>query len=208
MTDLPLAILICTVCAYWLGVVIMAVRQRAKYGRSAGTFPRLTRERLMWFLWGPNVIAWIVLPIQAAQSSHWLLALPAAAQDPAILAVRWAAALLGVSALAVTIPCWLTMGEGWSMAVVPGRKTPLVTNGMFALSRNPIYSLNSLLVVSSAVVVMTPPMFLVAVVHLLLVHDKVQSEERHLQRVHGPAYDAYCRETSRYLPWLYLRRLW
>lgn len=86
------------------------------------------------------------------------------------------------------------------MAVIPTQTTPLVTTGIYALVRHPIYSLSMFLMISSLVVVPTLPMSVIAVSHLIFLMIKVRNEEKFLRAVHGPLYVDYCRSTGRFLP--------
>ena len=200
--DVPLLLLMTTVWGYWSCVAVMVLRSRIKFRTAAGALPNTARERLMWAVWIPNWIAWLVLPPLAISASHPLLALPEQAAGPGVLLViRWLAAAVAMLSLLATLPCWLRMGSNWSMAVVPGKKTELVTQGMFALVRHPIYALNMLLMIASVIVTATPAMLLVGIMHVILMNIKAGNEERYLLELHGQQYADYCRRTGRFMPW-------
>jgi len=93
------------------------------------------------------------------------------------------------------------MGKSWRMAVTPRERTELVTTGLYAYLRHPIYALSILLMLCSAVVVATVPMLVVAAIHIALMVLKARNEERFLLTVHGDAYRSYCRRTGRFFPW-------
>ena len=57
------------------------------------------------------------------------------------------------------------MGDDWRMDIGE-RKTALVTGGLFQRIRHPIYAFSMLLIVCSALIVPTPPMIAIALVHL------------------------------------------
>jgi protein-S-isoprenylcysteine O-methyltransferase Ste14 len=76
----------------------------------------------------------------------------------------------------------------------------LLTRGPFGLVRHPTYSLSLLLMGCTMVVVANLPILLVGVVHIVSIAVKAVSEERHLLRLHGAPYEAYCRSTGRFLP--------
>jgi protein-S-isoprenylcysteine O-methyltransferase Ste14 len=98
------------------------------------------------------------------------------------------------------------MGKNWSMAVMPDQKTELVTTGLYAYVRHPIYALSILLMLCSAAVVPTAPMAVVAVVHVALMLAKARNEERFLLAAQGEAYARYCRRTGRFFPCTLSRR--
>ena len=200
MKDLPAAVLTATIWAYWLCVGVMIVRVRHQTRKQPGVVPRQGLERIMWLVWVPLVVAWLILPYLAATRGAAPWAVPEFARDPSWTALRWAAAALAVACLGLSIECWVRMGSRWRMAVVPGERTELVTGGLYARVRHPIYALSITLMISSAVIFPTAPMLAVAAIHLLLMMIKARNEEAFLHGVHGEVYARYCAQTGRFLP--------
>ncbi len=200
MKDLPAAVLTATIWGYWLCVGVMIVRVRRKTRKHPGVVPRQPLERVMWLFWVPLVVAWITLPYLAATRSAGPWALPELAHGPVWIALRWGAAALGLACLALSIECWTRMGSRWRMAVVPGEKTELVTGGLYARVRHPIYALSIALMILSAVVVPTVPMLAIAAIHVCLMVIKARNEEVFLLGVHGGTYERYRARTGRFLP--------
>ena len=200
MKDLPAAVLTATIWAYWFCVGVMVVRVRRKTRKQPGVIPRQRLEKLMWLVWIPLVAAWMKLPYFAATRGDPPWAIPVFAQTPAWTASRWALAAIGIACLGLSIECWLRMGSRWRMAVVPGERTELVTSGLYAWIRHPIYALSITLMIASAVIVPTAPMMALAVIHVSLMVIKARNEETFLHGVHGEAYARYCAQTGRFLP--------
>jgi protein-S-isoprenylcysteine O-methyltransferase Ste14 len=201
MNDLPAVIVAITVWAYWACVVVLVIRSHLRFRTAAGAVPHTARERRMWRLWMPAVLAWQVLPALAASMAYPLVGLPhVVVEHSGLYAGRLAAAGVGVLALGLTIPCWLGMGRNWSMAVVPRKRSRLVTSGMFARVRHPIYALSILLMLATMAAVPTPAMIAVGLVHLWMLRDKALSEENYLRQLHGDEYAAYCARTGRFFP--------
>lgn len=200
MKDLPAAVLTATIWAYWLCVGVMIVRVRRKTRKQPGVVPRQGLERIMWLVWVPLVAAWFTLPYLAATRSAAPWAVPDFARDPSWTALRWAAAAIAVACLALSIECWVRMGSRWRMAVVPGERTALVTGGLYARIRHPIYALSIGLMACSALIVATLPMLAVAATHVCLMLIKARNEEAFLHGVHGEAYARYCARTGRFFP--------
>jgi protein-S-isoprenylcysteine O-methyltransferase Ste14 len=203
MNDVPATIVAITVWTYWACVVALVIRSHLRFRTAAGAVPHTPRERRMWRLWMPAVLAWQVLPAVAASVPYPLVGLPAAAQQPWLYAGRLAAAGVAVLALGLTIPCWLGMGRNWSMAVVPRKRSRLLTGGMFARVRHPIYALSILLMLATMAAVPTPAMIAVGLLHLWMLRDKALSEENYLRQLHGDEYAAYCARTGRFFPRLF-----
>ena len=158
----------------------------------------------MWLLWVPMVAAWIALPWLAQHRVDGLLGLPAFARDDAFLVMRGLAALCSVACWVATLMCYRRMGDDWRMDVT-AQKTTLITDGPFSRIRHPIYAFSILLMLCSAVVLPTPPMLLIAVAHVLLMHVKARNEEAHLAAMHGDAYARYVARTGRFVPRLAAR---
>lgn len=200
MRDLPCIFLAATVWGYWTCVAAMSIRVRRRTRKLSGIVPSQRKEQLMWLVWVPLVFAWMVLPHVAASSTSPAWGLPAFAREQPWLAVRWAAALLGVGCLALSIECWLRMGKNWRMAVAPDQQTELVTSGLYGRVRHPIYALSILLMLCTLVVVPTVPVAVMAALHIGLMVTKAYNEERFLAGRHGEPYQRYLRRTGRFLP--------
>lgn len=201
MIDLPSAMLSATLSAYWSGVAILAVVYRCRYRQSAGMWPKKRIERLIWPIWVPVIVLWIILPWLAFFRGHGWLGLAESAHGYTGLNVsRLLAAFLGVGCLAATAACWLRLGRNWSMAVVPGQQTELVRAGLYGFVRHPIYALSIALMLCSVVVIPTLPIIILALLHLPFMTIKARSEERFLRDIYGEGYIDYCRCTGRFFP--------
>jgi protein-S-isoprenylcysteine O-methyltransferase Ste14 len=202
-TDLPAVLLVITVWCYWSGVGAMIIRARRRSGDLAGLVPEKRSERALWVIWVPMVIAWIVLPWLALNRTSGWLAVPELARESVPYAsLRWVAAAVALMCLGMTAWCWTRMGKDWRMDISETRKAALITDGLFAYVRHPIYTLSTLLMICSAIIIATPPMIFVAAVNLLLVNIKARNEERHLLVTHGEPYAQYLRRTGRFIPHL------
>ena len=203
MKNLPGVMLCATVWAYWLGVGIMVVRvhRKTRSLRLGGLVPKQPLERLLWTVWVPLVVAWLVLPYLAlVRRGAWLRTPDWATEDPAYAALRWLAAGIAIVCLLLTAWCWARMDANWSMAVNDEHKGELIVDGLFARVRHPIYALSILLMLCTAAIVATALMLLIAFMHVVLMHLKARNEERHLLAVHGDAYARYLQRTRRFSP--------
>jgi protein-S-isoprenylcysteine O-methyltransferase Ste14 len=199
-SDVPLLIVTLTVWAYWLRVGAMVIRARRKQHRDVGVIPERPLERMMWLVWVPLVAAWCALPWLASTREAGPLALPAFARNGAIYpALRWIAAFAAVACLLLTIQCWRRMGRDWRMDI-SDRNTSLITDGLFARIRHPIYAFSIALMIATAIVLPTPPMLLLAALHVVLMNVKARNEEAHLARMHGDMYRRYVERTGRFYP--------
>ena len=198
--DYPLLIVALVISAYWLRVGAMIVRARRRQHHDVGVIPEQAGERAMWLVVVPVIACWVALPWVALSHATGLLAVPPFARDvPAYAALRWIGAAAAVACLVLTIQCWRRMGRDWRMDI-SDRNTSLITDGLFARIRHPIYAFSIAMMLATAVVLPSLPMLLVAALHVLLMNVKARNEEAHLARMHGDAYRRYIERTGRFVP--------
>lgn len=95
------------------------------------------------------------------------------------------------------------MGNSWRIGVQEDERTQLVSEGPFGVVRNPIYI--AIVTFGVGLFLLTPgTLGLIAVGGLVAaVQIEVRLvEEPYLRRMHGDAYEAYCRQVGRFIPWL------
>lgn len=200
MPDFPALLLAAVVWAYWGRVGSMSWRIRRRTQTLSGVVPEQALERALWLVIVPIVAAWMVLPVLAAFRDAGGFALPDPVRSPAGAVLRSLAAFAAVILLALTIRCWKRMGRHWKMAVTPGERQVLITDGPFARVRHPIYGYQILLMLASLAVVPTGPMLLVAAVHGVVMTVKARNEEQYLNATHGDDYARYVARTGRFFP--------
>lgn len=131
------------------------------------------------------------------------LGLPESALGPLSWLDREALGTAGWLILALSL-IWVVaaqaqMGGSWRIGIDPGTTAPLVDQGVFAWSRNPIFLgmraalLGLFLVLPNAV---TLALLLLGEV---LIQVQVRLEESHLGQVHGPRYEAYRQAVRRWI---------
>lgn len=95
----------------------------------------------------------------------------------------------------------LAMGDSWRIGVDASDRTALVTGGLYAQVRNPIYSFMGLSLVG---LILLLPTVLVLVTALLMaggIELQVRVvEEPHLLRTHGDTYARYAARVGRFAP--------
>lgn len=111
--------------------------------------------------------------------------------------------MTAVCGVSLTLAAQLRMGDEWRIGVDAAERTRLVTDGLFAVVRNPIFTamgatgLGLTLMVPNVVAVTG----LVALVVALELQVRVV-EEPYLRTAHGPAYARYESVTGRFVPGL------
>jgi protein-S-isoprenylcysteine O-methyltransferase Ste14 len=112
---------------------------------------------------------------------------------------------LGIALAAVgivaTFVAQLAMGDSWRIGVKSEERTDLVTDGVFGVVRNPIYS--AMVPTALGLTLMVPSALAVAGVAALIVALELQVrvvEEPYLRRVHGDVYSEYAARVGRFVP--------
>ena len=198
--DYPLLVVALTISAYWLRVGAMVVRARRKQHHDVGVIPERSAERALWLILVPVIACWCALPWLGVTHERGVFAVPSFARGtPAYAAIRWLAAAAAVLCLVLTIQCWRRMGRDWRMDI-SDRNTSLITDGLFAKVRHPIYAFSIALMIATAIVLPSVAMLIVAAAHIALMNIKARSEEAHLARLHGDVYRRYVERTGRFVP--------
>ena len=93
------------------------------------------------------------------------------------------------------------MGDSWRVGTDPGERTLLVTDGPFAIVRNPIYT--SLFAAFAGLALVVPNVAALVSVALWSWAVEVEVrriEEPHLRELHGARFEAYAARVGRFLP--------
>jgi protein-S-isoprenylcysteine O-methyltransferase Ste14 len=117
-------------------------------------------------------------------------------QHPALGGVG--VALLLASAV-WTLVAQTQMGRSWRIGIDAGRHTELVQQGVFAVSRNPIFLGMRLTLLGFFLTLPNAVTLCVLVLGEALIQIQVRLEEEHLLRAHGEAYRNYMRRVRRWL---------
>jgi protein-S-isoprenylcysteine O-methyltransferase Ste14 len=117
------------------------------------------------------------------------------------LAVRLAGLGLITVAFAFFVLALRSLGDAWRLGLDQAGPDRLVTRGIYAVSRNPIYLFFDLYFVGTFLVNGELLFLLMAVLTVVNLHYQILHEERFLARLHGSAYEAYRAHTARYVGW-------
>lgn len=95
------------------------------------------------------------------------------------------------------------MGTSWRIGVDTGERTTLVTDGVFGLVRNPVFT--AMITATAGITAMTPTWAQLLTLAAVVIGIELQVrvvEEPYLRAAHGGAYDNYTHRTGRFLPGL------
>jgi protein-S-isoprenylcysteine O-methyltransferase Ste14 len=111
-------------------------------------------------------------------------------------------AALIVAAPVLYVAALRAMGMSWRIGIDQEKPGPLVTTGLFAWTRNPIYTAMDFLIIGSFLIHGRMIYLIAGAAMLLLVHGIIRREERFLAGRYNDAYSAYCARVGRYSPWV------
>ncbi|MCZ2809960.1 isoprenylcysteine carboxylmethyltransferase family protein [Modestobacter sp. VKM Ac-2979] len=117
------------------------------------------------------------------------------------VAVQVLGLVLASAGFLATLAGQTGMGDSWRIGVDPAERTGLVTGGVFAQVRNPVFA--AMVTAQAGVTLMVPSPVSVAALVALVVAVELQVrtvEEPYLRAVHGEVYTDYAARTGRFLP--------
>ncbi|MBI5538638.1 MAG: isoprenylcysteine carboxylmethyltransferase family protein [Bacteroidia bacterium] len=92
----------------------------------------------------------------------------------------------------------IQMSNSWRVGINHSEKTELKTNGLFSVSRNPIFLGMLITLVGIFFILPNAITLLTLVTSALLFQVQVRLEEEYLYKVHGESYLAYCGKVKRW----------
>ena len=109
--------------------------------------------------------------------------------------------LFVVSALVMFAMAFLSFGDSWRVGVDVQTPGALVTRGLFAFTRNPIFVSLDLWFIGIFLMNQTLGFLIFAIAAVIVMHWQMLREERFLSDLYGEPYRKYCARTARYLIW-------
>lgn len=113
-------------------------------------------------------------------------------------ALQLIALLLWVCGFALLYLGRFMMGDSFRLGT-PQEDTRLRTDGLFRMSRNPMYVGVYLTIAASILYTASPPVILLGVFVIAVHHRIVLAEEKHLQHAFGREYLEYCSRVRQYI---------
>lgn len=111
----------------------------------------------------------------------------------------WAGVALCAAAVIGIAVSLSSFGDSFRVGIDEENPDRLVTTGMFAVSRNPIYVCFDLFFSGQLLIHRNLAILAFAVLFALLIHRQILREESFLKLHYGAPYEAYCRKVRRYL---------
>ena len=120
------------------------------------------------------------------------------AQSPTVKRIGVAVVTLGLILLGLA---YASFGDSWRVGFDVKSPGPLVTKGVFAISRNPIYVFLDLWFIGTFLINGALVFLIFAVLAVAALHWQILQEEKFLSRLYGQPYQNYCAQTGRYFYW-------
>lgn len=114
-------------------------------------------------------------------------------------AAAWLGVALCLAGLAVLAWSLASFGRSFRVGIDADAPDALVTDGVFAYSRNPIYVAFGTILAGQFLIFPDAILLVYAVAGMWLFHRQVLREEAFLKRHYGRAYAAYAERTRRYV---------
>lgn len=94
----------------------------------------------------------------------------------------------------------LNLGASWRIGIEEGARPGLVTTGIYAFCRNPIFVAMLIAIAGYAMLIPTPLSLVMWISAFIGIRRQIFAEEAYLIRTYGDAYRAYARRVGRFLP--------
>jgi protein-S-isoprenylcysteine O-methyltransferase Ste14 len=184
---------IAVVLAMLAGTVLPVMRSMRKQGETGLTIHRRTSvaQRIVGAIvgvLGAAAIPWAFL-VATDRVALW-------SRSVALATLGWTTYALGI---VVIVLAQAQMGRAWRIGI-DDKPTSLVTTGLYARVRNPIYL--GVILVGLGLAALTPSPWTIAsaIAYAVMIRAQVAFEESHLLALHGEAYRDYVTRVGRFLP--------
>ena len=113
--------------------------------------------------------------------------------------LRWIGAAFVIFSLVWIIIAQAQMGEAWRIGIDTQHRTPLVQEGVFRMSRNPIYVGGIIMLSGLFLIIPNALTLLILIMGLVLIGVQVRVEEEHVGKMYPREYAEYCQRVRRWL---------
>jgi protein-S-isoprenylcysteine O-methyltransferase Ste14 len=147
-----------------------------------------------------GLVAWMIeVLLYALHSSFRVFPSPLNMQLIYSPAAKFVGVALVISGLTIFILAFVSFGDSWRVGFDVRTPGALVTTGIFAVTRNPIYVFLDLWFLGIFLINGTLIFLIFAVLTVAAVHWQILKEEDFLLKLYGQPYRNYCARTGRYV---------
>ena len=114
------------------------------------------------------------------------------------LSSKIAGTVLIITGLLLYVNAWRSLGNAWRIGNDAESNSPLVKNGAYRISRNPIYLFYSIYFIGPFLINGSAIFLILAICLIIVLHYLILEEEKYLAERHGKLYEDYISHTGRY----------
>jgi protein-S-isoprenylcysteine O-methyltransferase Ste14 len=104
-----------------------------------------------------------------------------------------------IAALIWVLIAQIQMGDSWRIGIDEKSKSPLVQNGLFGVSRNPIFLGMLIMLAGMLLILPTAATLVITVLGFVLIHVQIRLEEAFLLEKYGEEYRRYQARVRRWM---------
>jgi protein-S-isoprenylcysteine O-methyltransferase Ste14 len=113
--------------------------------------------------------------------------------------ISWVGVLFCVASVSLLLWSLISFGRSFRVGIDTENPDKLITSGVFAYSRNPIYAAFGMILLGQFLIFSNWILLLYLVAGVWLFHRQVLREEEYLKKHYGSDYLEYCSRVRRYL---------
>ena len=113
--------------------------------------------------------------------------------------LSWIGVVLCILGLVLFLLSLISFGKSFRVGIDEEKPGELITTGVFAISRNPIYTAFGFVLIGIFLILSNWILLLYTVAGFWLFNRQVQLEEISLKKIYGEEYKEYCKKVRRYL---------
>lgn len=159
-------------------------------------------QRIVEFSFFVGLLIWMAeVLLYSLHTEFYIFPLPLRTQLIDSLLAKLIGLILVIIGFIIFIRSLISFGNAWRVGI--DEKTPggLITTGIFAFSRNPIFIFIDFYFIGTFLINGTLLFLFFAILVVLGLHYQILQEEKSLLRTYGQKYQNYCAETGRYSTW-------
>jgi protein-S-isoprenylcysteine O-methyltransferase Ste14 len=175
-----------------VGMVVTRILMMKRKGIAAMQFGKLDKTD---FLLPPFALFYFYLVF--AHAFHWQSVSMQEFFHCAVIA--WIGVLFCLMGLIVFLWSLISFGTSFRVGIDTQHPDKLITTGVFAHNRNPIYLAFGLVLIGQFLIFSSWVLLVYLIAAVWLFHRQVLREEDYLKQHYGEEYLAYCKQVRRYL---------
>ena len=190
-SKLPYGLLMLVVLALFYGTYLIKMLAQKKRGIRTHQIGRRKEKTLHTVEMLMSAATLGIVPVQLLSAFLGWSCLPANA--------RFTGFLVGIIGDCIFLAAVLCMKDSWRAGIPDQDRTDMVTDGIYAFSRNPAFLGFDLMYIGVLLMYCNPLTGLLTAFAIVMLHLQILQEEKYLESVFGKSYRRYRQKVGRYL---------